>query len=196
MRLRAIQGVPGLDPNASPFQRFEKFARLIAAVPKSEVEKMTKNGAGLKKNGNVKMPIKAKSVMVTESGSLAAHVADENTHGVGVWNLSVLIVPDEELWFAQGLEINYGAQGTSVKDAQLNFQKGLLATIRQHLRVHGNIDGLLKFAPSHVLREANQNKSLLQRFDTVSFHDIADLQVQSQIPFTGIDYRVIQQKAA
>jgi hypothetical protein len=55
VRPRAIQGVPGLDPNARPFERFTQFARLIAAVPKTEVEKMTKksglakNGAGLKK---------------------------------------------------------------------------------------------------------------------------------------------------
>jgi len=55
MRPRAIQGVPGLNPSATPFERFEQFARLIAAVPKSELEKeikksgSAKNGAGLKK---------------------------------------------------------------------------------------------------------------------------------------------------
>jgi hypothetical protein len=54
MRPRAIQGVPGLDPCASPFERFKQFARMIAAVPHSETEKQAnksgsaKNGAGLK----------------------------------------------------------------------------------------------------------------------------------------------------
>lgn len=58
MRPRAVQSVPGLDPNATPFERFEQFARLIVAVPKSEVEKQVeksgsaKNGAGLKKRKN------------------------------------------------------------------------------------------------------------------------------------------------
>ena len=57
MRPRAIQSVPGLDPSATPFERFEQLARLIVAVPKSEVEKQVrksgsaKNGARLKRKG-------------------------------------------------------------------------------------------------------------------------------------------------
>jgi hypothetical protein len=54
-----------LDPRANPFERFKQFARMIAAVPKSEVEKQTeksgsaKNGAGFKKrkNGNAKKDV-------------------------------------------------------------------------------------------------------------------------------------------
>ena len=55
MRPRAIQSVPGLDPDGSPFERFQQFARLIVAVPKTELEKQVKksgsarSGAGLKK---------------------------------------------------------------------------------------------------------------------------------------------------
>lgn len=55
MRPRAIQSVPCLDPDATPFERFESFARLIALVPKTEVENKiknpgsAKNGAGFKK---------------------------------------------------------------------------------------------------------------------------------------------------
>jgi hypothetical protein len=55
MRPRAIQGVPGLDPKDSPFERFQQFARMIAAVPKAEMEKQmvksgpAKHGAGLKR---------------------------------------------------------------------------------------------------------------------------------------------------
>ena len=144
------------------------------------------------------MAIKTKTLKVTKTGAKAAHVSDEDLHGVAVWNLSVLIVPDEQFWFAQGIEINYGAQGDSAADAQANFQAGLLATICQHLRVHGDIDRLLRFAPSHVLREAAaaQNKSSLRRFASVSFHDIADHNVQGKLPFSGIDYRVIQQVAS
>jgi len=65
MRPRAIQDVPGLNPQASPFERFKQFARMIAAVPKSETENVmkrsgsAKNGAGRTKrkvgpNGNTK----------------------------------------------------------------------------------------------------------------------------------------------
>jgi len=60
LRPRSIQGVPRLDPNASPFERLAQFAKMIVAVPKSETEKKikksgsAKHGAGLKKrkNGN------------------------------------------------------------------------------------------------------------------------------------------------
>jgi hypothetical protein len=64
MRQRLIREVPGLEPNASPFERFEQFARRIIAVPKSEAEKeikksgSAKNGAGLKRkvsNGTKKI---------------------------------------------------------------------------------------------------------------------------------------------
>jgi hypothetical protein len=39
MRPRAIQDVPGLDPKASPFERFRQFAATIARIPKAEADK-------------------------------------------------------------------------------------------------------------------------------------------------------------
>ena len=49
---------------ASPFDRFKQFARMIAAVPKSEMEKIeefgsARSGAGLRKrkNGNAKKDV-------------------------------------------------------------------------------------------------------------------------------------------
>lgn len=125
----------------------------------------------------------------------AVHLQKDDEEAVLIWNLSVLIVPDGAFWFAQGLEINYGAQGDTVEDAQSNFQQGLLATIKQHLRVHGHIEGLLKFAPSDILKEAAQHKNSIKRFGQVSFHEILDEKCQLQIPFTGIDYRVLQAAA-
>jgi hypothetical protein len=143
------------------------------------------------RNGN-EMPVKTKLRATTKSGAKAAHVANKNVEGVAIWNLSVLIVPDEDFWFAQGLEIDYGAQGDTPEDAQVNFQAGLLATVCQHLRVHGNIERLLKFAPSEILIEAAKNKPLIKRFTQVSIHEIADAAVQQALPFDGIDYRVLQ----
>lgn len=130
-----------------------------------------------------------------KTGAMHIENKDSGQETVAVWNLSVLIVPDGEFWFAQGLEINYGAQGNTIEDAQMNFQTGLLATICQHLRVHGNIKKLLKFASDEILQEAAQNKALIKRFTQVSFHDIADLSSQQVLPFDGIDYRVLQQAA-
>jgi hypothetical protein len=125
----------------------------------------------------------------------AVHLEGSAAAAVAIWNLSVLIVPDEKFWFAQGLEINYGAQGNTVEEAQDNFQQGLLATIQQHLRVHGHIRKLLRFAPSEILKEAAQHKSSIKFFAQVSFHEILDAKSQLQIPFDGIDYRVLQQAA-
>jgi hypothetical protein len=54
-----MQNVPGLDPEGTPFERFKQFASMIAAVPKSEVENMTKkpgsakNGTGTKKESRI-----------------------------------------------------------------------------------------------------------------------------------------------
>jgi hypothetical protein len=140
-------------------------------------------------------PIKVKTLKSTKTGAAVAHATDQDVERVAVWNLSVLIVPDGKFWFAQGLEIDYGAQGDSVEDAQENFQAGLLATIHQHLKVHGHIEKLLKFAPSSILRQAAKNKSLIQRFTQVSLHEIADEKVQQALPFDGIDYRVLHQAA-
>jgi hypothetical protein len=55
MRPRAIQSVPGLDPNGTPFERLRQFAKMVVSVPKKELEKeitksgSAKHGAGLKK---------------------------------------------------------------------------------------------------------------------------------------------------
>jgi len=51
LRPRAIQSVPGLDPNGTPFERFRQFAKMINAVSRAESEnKITKSGSA--KNGN------------------------------------------------------------------------------------------------------------------------------------------------
>jgi hypothetical protein len=48
MRPRAIQSVPVLRPEASPFERLEQFARMIVRVPKEEADKES-NKADLNK---------------------------------------------------------------------------------------------------------------------------------------------------
>jgi hypothetical protein len=141
------------------------------------------------------MAIKTK-LTATAGDTGAVHVQKDGKHdAVVIWNLSVLIVPDEDAWFAQGLEINYGAQGDTVEHAQENFQRGLLATIYQHLKVHGHIERILKFAPSEILKEAAHHKANIKQFAQVSFHEILDLKSQQAIPFDGISYRVLEAAA-
>src|ERR1039458_1707330 len=62
-------------------------------------------------------------------------------HVVGIGNLRVVIVPDGDFWFAQGLEIDYAVQGASEKDAKKKFEDGLEHTIEEHLKIHGTIEG-------------------------------------------------------
>ena len=66
------------------------------------------------------------------------------SHGktvVGIWNLHVRITREDQQWFAQGFEIDYAACGTSQEDVKKKFQDGMAATIHEHLKLFGTIEG-------------------------------------------------------
>jgi hypothetical protein len=130
------------------------------------------------------------SVSATESGTIAVHAKDGGNHLVGIGNLRVLIVPDGEFWYAQGLEIDYGAQGDTKEEAKINFQAGLYATIALQLTTNGNIDEILKFAPDEILQEASRKKQSIHQFAHVSTHEVPELAL-SMFPFDGIDYLAV-----
>jgi hypothetical protein len=140
------------------------------------------------------MPNKTMKASPPRKGTAAVHVKDANGehHAVAIWNLSVLIVPDGKFWFAQGLEIDYGAQGSSLEDAKKNFERGLAGTIGKHLQIYGNINNFLKFAPSEILREAAANKQSIKKYKQISLHEILDTDIQKALPFDGIEYRFLQ----
>lgn len=48
MRARLIQAIPGLDPEANPFERLQQFAGRIVRVSKIEVDKEIINSGSLK----------------------------------------------------------------------------------------------------------------------------------------------------
>lgn len=74
-------------------------------------------------------------------------------HVVGIGNLRVVLVPDGQHWFAQGLEIDYSAQGDDIEDAKRKFEIGLQSTVDEHLKIYGNMDKFLKVAPPEVWKE-------------------------------------------
>lgn len=79
---------------------------------------------------------------------------DGKVHVVGISALKVVIVKDgENAWFAQGLDIDYAAEGTSVENVKDNFENGLTATLHQHLLVYSNLNKLLKPAPPEIWQE-------------------------------------------
>ena len=75
---------------------------------------------------------------------------DGKNHVVGIGNLRAVIVQDNAHWFAQGLEIDYAAEGSSLDDVKKQFEDGLLATVEQHLKTYGGIEHLLCVAPSEA----------------------------------------------
>jgi hypothetical protein len=133
------------------------------------------------------MPAKPKTPKTNKAvPTVAFHKAEADGvhHTVGIGNLRVAIVPDGKYWVAQCLEIDYAAQGDSVADAKLQFKDGLAATVQQHLRIFGNIQGLLVPAPPEVWKDAMTSKCLRRRFSQISQHRV----FQESFPFQGIDY--------
>jgi hypothetical protein len=122
----------------------------------------------------------------------AMHLQSGNDHIVGVKSLRVLIMPDGDSWFAQGLEIDYAACGDTVEEAKKNFGHGLHLTICEHIRLHGTIENLLKVAPMDAWQEfykapANaikQSYSQLTGVKRILESDEADV----TLPFDGIEY--------
>jgi hypothetical protein len=115
----------------------------------------------------------------------AFHAQHENGlhHIVGIGNLRVVLVPDGDVWFAQGLEIDYAAQGANKEDAKTQFENGLLSTIQEHLHVYGNIKGMLRVAPQAVWHELLYERNAeLKLYTQVSGHEIENF------PFAAIDY--------
>lgn len=121
--------------------------------------------------------------------AVAVHDVDEKTgtHGVGFRNLKVVVVNDEGNWFAQGLDIDYAAQGKSLDEVKQHFQDGFKATIEQHLKIFGNIRKLLKPAPAEVWKEFY--------YDLISAHfEYSHVSIHSgiggeKLPFDTLEFR-------
>lgn len=108
---------------------------------------------------------------------------------VGV-RLQVLITDDGSgHWFAQALEVDYAAAGTSLKDVQESFERGLTATIDEHLKLYNNLERFLVSPSDGALKEMLSHDREWFNFRQESAH-----QLSPRFPFAGIDY--LQRKAA
>jgi hypothetical protein len=120
--------------------------------------------------------------------ALHGQTSDGTFHIVGIGNLRVVIVPDGNFWFAQGLEIDYAVQGSSEQDAKKKFEYGLEATVEAHLMVHGTIEGLLRVAPPEVWKEFLGDPSGKKRL----YSQITSHVLQEELPFDAIHYLVAE----
>jgi hypothetical protein len=112
--------------------------------------KKTSKGRRPKKGAQDKVVVRTAR---TGTATVAVHANVGSTHVALIGDLRVMIVRDDDSWFARGLEIDFAEQGTSLEDVQARFEKSLTETIQEHLNIRGNIRELLRFAPSEVLQE-------------------------------------------
>jgi hypothetical protein len=133
-----------------------------------------------------KKTAKTKKTNRKPAHAIAMHAENGDHHVVGLGNIRVIIVPDESDFFAQGLEIDYAAQGKTVDQVKKHFEIGLKATIKQHLKIYGTISNLLKPAPPDVWQELLPEKlALHNRYWHISTHTI-----DNALPYEGINYLV------
>jgi hypothetical protein len=147
-----------------------------------EVISMAKNNT--KNRGKV-----SKGITKAKAAASAIHLQHKDGvhHLVGFGNIRVIIVPDGAAFFAQGLEIDYAAQGSTVSEVKNNFEVGLEATIQQHLKNYGNIKNLLQPAPASVWQELVPEKTALHN----SYWHISEHPIEhSALPYEGINYLV------
>lgn len=136
----------------------------------------------------VKNPTKAKSkgkakAKGISSKATALHGTDGKNHIVGIGNLRVIICPDGDGWFAQGLEIDYASGGDTIVEVKKNFEKGLEGTINLHLQMYGDIEKFLKAAPEEVWKELYRAGKHFH-YSQVSLHE----DISRTLLFQGIDY--------
>lgn len=119
------------------------------------------------------------------SKARAEHHQSANGHAVRIESLRVLVCQDGDgLWFAQGIDLDYAAGGTSIEDAQQRFERGLLATVRAHIDHFGTIERLLQAPPvENWLPLASAAKGFV--FSSTSVHE---LPVDAGFPFRRVEY--------
>jgi hypothetical protein len=131
-----------------------------------------------------KNPKKAKKAAKGHSlEAMAVHGTDGTTHVVGIGNIKVIICQDDDAWFAQGLDIDYAANGHSLEEVKMNFQTGLKGTIDLHIKAYGDIEHFLKVAPQSVWDELHATGKRY-RYSQVSLHE----DLSKTLGYQGINF--------
>lgn len=128
-----------------------------------------------------------------DQGAEAIHLSNgENQHIVGVKSIRVFISKDGDMWFAQGLDIDYASCGNTIAETKMNFETGIKKTIAEHLKLHGDIEKFLKTAPQEAWKEYFETSAniIKQEFSDLQFHDLCDemSEKESCFPFNKIEF--------
>lgn len=91
---------------------------------------------------------------------------------VAVLDLRVMVTQDDGLWFAQGLQVDYAAQGRSWMEVRKAFEDGLTASIDAHLRKYGHLKHFDQPAPQHVWQEFKNAKQRAYSRITLHLHAV------------------------
>lgn len=106
----------------------------------------------------------------------ALHAQTENgTDVVMIDKLRVALMQDGSTWVAQGLEIDYAAEGSSLDEAKTAFARGLMLTLRENVRVFGNIRNVLRVAPPEVWNAYMAANVLRQIHSQISEHSVRQM---------------------
>lgn len=120
-----------------------------------------------------------------------AQTEDRTRHlvQVGIHDLRVVVTQEDGFWFAQGLDIDYSAQGSSLEDLKDRFERGFYKTVDAHLDAFGDLRQFKIPAPQHewegYMATAPSQKELLS-YSQVSVHEVDPS--QGQLPIAGFAY--------
>ena len=123
-------------------------------------------------------------------------LAAEGTVGSGehfafFGNIRVIVMRDGNFWFAQGVEIDYFAQGDTVEQVQRNFERGFVATVQTCLDLHGTITPLLKWAPIEAFEGMDDPRAY--NYTQVSLHEVfPNKELLQKVPFDSFEYGLPQ----
>lgn len=131
---------------------------------------------------------------VPNSNGTAIHLQNGDQHLVSIESMKVIIVKDGEGWFAQSLDIDYFAGGTTLDDVKHNFEEGLALTIASHLEYFGNIDKIMRTPKMEDWRPLIACDHGVYDVTTVSLHEIESMKNLDSLPFRNISF--YQERAA
>jgi len=132
-------------------------------------------------------PPKRKSVKKRVAPAFAAVHAkhkDGIHHLVGFGNIRVLLMPERGGWFAQGLEIDYAAQGDTIRAAKKEFEDGLEAAVDAHLKKNGTVTALLNPAPFEIWKQIIDPSVRVRLYSQVTKHHV----IVDRSNYEGIAY--------